>query len=412
MLNKSQIVSSIVVLLILLTKIIHTIADPSAATDDHVPLLKQVTKQVNKKFDVADSDQDCAQLVSKFNNLKQRLKQVVAGDKNLIQLSLIKQELTSLVAQDQWLIETAKLAEELVLQKNATKSFGHLLKKTDATYKEEKAVLQAAIKNLEQHQKQLETEKQELIDEAIQKAATEEQIKLALLDERKQLAEKLYHAYKRIKMDNDLIKKDQDDDLHDATSTYTHLKAESGYFKARGDYFKILCDEAQLQATEREKHRMSVRDKKTQREYELSKPGATAKVQAKFNYVNARIALDQLRAKSLSLGSTQLDDDLDPDLQAAIRLSKLGAAPAATTPGSSNAGSSSDHLPATSGSPLRKDQIEAIQLQEAIRLSQAAMQQQPSSAAVATAPVATSKPQQDSQDADLQEAIRLSNLST
>lgn len=405
MTKKAQIVSSLLVLLMLLTKV--TINLETQTQDSNT--IAALTTELNKKFDNG-SEEDCSILLSKLNILKERLKKVLECDESLPELKLLKEELTTLVGKEQCLFEATRLAEELVLQKNANRSLGQVLKMTDAAYKQieaenarlksvldrpqseglglmpevgetrEEGVLQSVMKNFEVQQRIAEVEQKKLEEEnkqlksaqrllAEQLLVQERRVEEGLVEQRL-LAEQLLLKQRRVEEGTNIIRQCQDDIAND-TRAYNILEAEAKYYKQRGDYYKGLCEEADILTIEWEKRSMSMEDKREQREHGLSP------LDEKYmRYTNSHAELEKIKRNTYGYGSTQIKEIKapkeieDPELQEALRLSQ-------------------EEIKAP------KEEIDP-ELQEAIRLSQE------------DHCVDTLKPQ-DYEDPELQEAIRLSN---
>ena len=316
---KLQIVGSIIALIMLLTRVCtNWDVQNQAQKKDLYELKKLVSREV-----VFDATDDTGGIISKFTNLKQRTNKVLECDeKSLSELDTIKQELYNLVGKEQCLLEAVSAAEELVLQKNANRSMGEVIKKTEAENKKLKDAANKRVQNegvmlglILKEVKELREEKA-VLQEVIRKLEEE---KSELVVEQRKLADQVYLERKKAEEGRSIIRQCHDSINHD-TIAYNFLEAEKNMHAHRGNYYKGLCGEASTITPDREAHHMGMEDKEEHSELGMRRTLLDEKYDG---YVRARAALEEYRA-DIKRGTPQIikEEQEDPNVLRAIELSQ------------------------------------------------------------------------------------------
>lgn len=365
-------------------------------------------KQLKKTFDFNGSDEAGLDLLRQFNILKEKLQAFLEADSREPILkhikrdffNYIKAELSSLVDKEQCLNEATRLAGELAYQKNANRALGQTMKTTEAEVKRLKEALdesptregvrqlQNIIKAHEEQQRLTELDRKkelegyqkerrdyyalrkkitevEQSEYAQQRRVAEEATKRAEDEKKRSQSEQgrlkaQLAAQVQMVAEGKRIIRQCEADMEDNTRAYRVLEAEAEAYRRRGDYLKALCKEAHTLTLAREEHSMRHEDKASQHEHWGDKTGLD---ETRMQYVNSITALEKIRDANYAHGSSKGELE-EPERE-------------------------------------DREEVEALQLEEAIRRSQAEQ-----------APVEASARQQATSDADLAQAIKRSQEET
>lgn len=389
MLTKSSIVSSLVFLIMLLDKVTVNLETQNFNQNDLDELKKHInSKALTKFFDSEDVEPCAVETLKLFKSLTQQLKALLEVDHTPLELKSLSEQLSGCLTKDQCLSEASRLVKELGYQKNANVSLALELKKTDFDYTKEKAIVQTSTLIFTQRKKQLLAERNSLEDQLVQ---ARHRIKLfgdQLIQshDRIQFLEgQLLTAQKRVDTGLEIIRT-ANDDIESNTIAYDYLEAEAEVYKGKVNYYKHLSEEALALTPHRECHAMTLEDKVSQKinsnASHLDILFITAmKASDRFDVVKAKFWARPNRE------TQNLDDDEDPELMEALRLSTqdLGTvvqkSPAVEDPelmevlklSTHDVGpiNSQENLEPQNLDPLKAQQDEDPDLAEALRLSMA-----------------------------------------